>query len=116
MSISKNVLIVEDEPLIAMMLEGFLEMMDHRVAGSADSVSSALDLLNGIHPDAAILDMNLAGGESSMAVAEELDRRGIPFVIASGGNVDDGENVFRGRPRLLKPFTMDRMSKAIDAL
>lgn len=116
MKASKNVLIVEDEPLIAMMLEGFLEMMDHQVAGTADSVSAALGLLDGISPDAVILDLNLAGGEPSTAVAEELDRRGIPFVIASGGDVSNGDGVFRDRPRLYKPFTIDRMSRALDAL
>lgn len=116
MTATKNILIVEDEPLIAMMVENFLEVLDREVAGVADTVVSALHLLDTTPVDVVILDRNLRGGESSAAVAEELDRRGIPFVIASGGGMAEEPAVFRGRPALAKPFTLSAMEKALEAL
>lgn len=114
MTSPKRILIVEDEPLIAMMLEDFLELLDKEVAGTADSVASALPLIEGA--DAAILDVNLRGGEKSVPVAEALAQRGVPFVFATGGSEDSVAEQFRDRPRLMKPFTMDGVQKALEAL
>jgi len=111
-----RILVVEDEPLISMMLEDFLEVLDRRVVGVADSVDTALAQLDGETIDAAILDVNLRGGEKSTPVAEALAARDIPFVFATGGTEEGVDERFRDRPRLLKPFTMDGVAKALDAL
>ena len=116
MSSPQNILIVEDEPLIAMMLEDFLEVLDRAVAGVADSCASALAAIAGGGIDAAILDVNLRGGEKSTAVAEALAERGLPFIFATGGSEDGVDERFRDRPRLMKPFTMDGVQKALDGL
>ena len=113
----QQILIVEDEPLIAMMLEDFLEVLDKQLAGTADSVASAMEKLDGgDQVDAAILDINLRGGEKSTPIAEALAERGIPFVFATGGSEDSVDDKFRDRPRLMKPFTMDGVAKALEAL
>lgn len=114
MTSPKRILIVEDEPLIAMMLEDFLELLDHEVAGTADCVAAALPMIDGA--DAAILDVNLRGGEKSGPIAEALALRGLPFVFATGGTEEGVAEQFRDRPRLMKPFTMDGVQKALDAL
>ena len=111
-----NVLIVEDEPLIAMMLEDFLDVLDKRAAGTADSVAEALVLVEKGGIDVAILDVNLRGGEKSTPVAEALAARDIPFVFATGGGDDGLAPQFRDRPRLQKPFTMDGVAKVLDAV
>ncbi|MDF7774468.1 response regulator [Sphingomonas sp. AOB5] len=111
-----NILIVEDEPLIAMMLEDFLEMLDRQLAGSADNVAAALDLIAAGGIDAAILDVNLRGGEQSWPIADKLAELGIPFVLATGGSGDSVAEAHRDRPVLSKPFTMDAVEKALDAL
>jgi CheY-like chemotaxis protein len=116
MTAPKHILIVEDEPLIAMMLEDFLEVLDQSVAGSVDSVATALGRIDGGGIDAAILDVNLRGGEKSTPVAEALDAAGIPFVFATGGSDDSVDQRFRDRPVLQKPFTMDGVAKALAAL
>src|SRR5438046_1519033 len=113
MTAPKHILIVEDEPLIAMMLEDFLEVLDQSVAGSVDSVSTALGRIDGGGIDAAILDVNLRGGEKSTPVAEALAAAGIPFVFATGGSDDSVDQRFRDRPVLQKPFTMDGVAKAL---
>ena len=59
MSASRSILIVEDEPLIAMMLEDFLESLGHSVTGSCDSVKEALAAVERGGFDVAILDVNL---------------------------------------------------------
>jgi CheY-like chemotaxis protein len=112
----QQILIVEDEPLIAMMLEDFLEVLDMRVAGTADCVSAALAQLEKGGVDAAILDLNLRGGEKSTPVAEALAARDIPFVFATGGTDDALDPRFRDRPCLSKPFTMDGVAKALESL
>ncbi|MBM6574855.1 response regulator [Microvirga sp. SRT01] len=116
MTAPKHILIVEDEPLIAMMLEDFLEVLDQSVAGSVDSVATALGRIDGGGIDAAILDVNLRGGEKITPVAEALDAAGIPFVFATGGSDDSVDQRFRDRPVLQKPFTMDGVAKALAAL
>jgi len=111
-----NILIVEDEPLIAMMLEDFLEILDKVAVGSADCVSAAMGFIEAGGIDAAILDLNLRGGETSLPIADALAAANIPFVFATGGSQDSVPDRFRGRPSLAKPFTMDGVAKALEAL
>ena len=116
MSELKRILIVEDEPLISMMLEDFLETMNREVAGTADAVAPALELLAGGGIDAAILDVNLRAGETSWPIADTLAEAGIPFVIATGGSGDSIAEAHRDRPVLSKPFTLNGVEKALDGL
>lgn len=116
MTEAKQILIVEDEPLIAMMLEDFLDILDQQVAGSADSVATALERVGQGGIDAAILDVNLRGGEKSTPIAEALADAGVPFVFATGGSDESVDERFRDRPVLQKPFTMDGVRKALDLL
>lgn len=113
---AQRILIVEDEPLIAMMLEDFLEVLGKNVAASADSVAPALALVAAGGFDGAILDVNLRGGEKSWPVADALAEKNIPFVLASGGGDDGIPAAHKGRPVLPKPFTMDGVAKALDRL
>ena len=110
---AKRILIVEDEPLIAMMLEDFLDALDHQVAGTADTVAAALDLIGQGGCDGAILDVNLRAGETSWPVADRLAEAGIPFVIATGGGGDTIAEAHRRRPMLSKPYTMDAVESAL---
>ncbi len=116
MSHRKNILIVEDEPLISMMLEDFLEALDMEVAGTADTVAAALAIVEGGGVDGAILDVNLRGGETSWPIADALAAADIPFVIATGGSGDMIADQHKGRPVLAKPFTMDGVEKALAGL
>lgn len=108
-----RVLIVEDEPLIAMMLEDFLDVLDHQHAGTADTVADALARIAAGGIDVAILDVNLRGGETSFPIADALDAKNIPFVFASGGSGDGIDEAHRGRPQLTKPFTIESVRLAL---
>jgi CheY-like chemotaxis protein len=116
MAAPTRILIVEDEPLIAMMLEDYLESMGKQLAGTADAVAPALELVAAGGIDAAILDVNLRGGERSWAVADALAERGIPFVFATGGDEGGIAERHSARAVLAKPFTMDSVARALDAL
>jgi CheY-like chemotaxis protein len=116
MSALRRILIVEDEPLIAMMLEDFLDMLDRELAGVADHCAAAIERIDQGGIDAAILDVNLRGGEQSWPIAERLAQQGIPFVLATGGSGEMIAEPFRDRPVLSKPFTMDGVEKALESL
>ncbi len=116
MSSPDRILLVEDEPLIAMMLEDFVDVLGHVVAGIADCVAAALELVEAGGIDAAILDVNLRGGEKSWPVADALAAREIPFVFSTGGGEEGIAEAYLARPRLDKPFTMDGVEKALAAL
>lgn len=116
MSSPQHILIVEDEPLIAMMLEDFLDALNKRVAGVADTIATALELVGKGGIDGAILDVNLRSGELSWPVADALAASGIPFLLATGGSGDTIAERHRGRPVLPKPFTMDGVERALAAL
>lgn len=116
MTVLNRILIVEDEPLIAMMLEDFLDILGRKVVGVADSVSSALPLLAAGGIDAAIVDVNLSDGEKCWPVADALAVAGIPFIVATGGGDDMIADGHRHRPILAKPFTMDSIEQALEDL
>lgn len=79
----RRVLVVEDDPLIAMDLADLLAASGAEIVGPAPTVSAALAALGAGRPDAAVLDVNLRG-ERSTPVARELRDAGVPFVLASG--------------------------------
>lgn len=79
----KRVLIVEDELLVALMIEDFLEEFGCTVIGPCSSVEAALLAVRTEAPDLALLDVNLSG-ERVYPVAEALAERRIPFLFLSG--------------------------------
>jgi CheY-like chemotaxis protein len=99
----KRVLVVEDEPLIRILLEDMLGELGYTVAAEAARIEEALeatknaDLLR-------ILDVNL-DGEPASPVADALVARGTPFVFATG--YGDLPKPYRDRPTLRKPFQID---------
>ncbi len=110
----RNILVVEDEPLIAMMLEDFLESLGHSVSATCESVGSALAEAEKGGFDIAILDVNLKG-ESVWPVAERLRAQQIPFVLATGGHVEPPPAHFANVPVIEKPYTVDRVTPALEA-
>ena len=77
------ILLLEDEPLILMDLE-FAAEDEGCTVFCASNVKKALSYLEHQDIDVAILDVTLKGKENCVPVAEELDRRGIPYLLHSG--------------------------------
>ena len=108
-----NVLVVEDEPLIAMMLEDFLETLGHSIHASCDNVEDALAQAAGGGFDVAILDVQLRDGHKVWPVADQLVAAGIPFVLATGGPVEPPPGQHAGATILSKPYTIDAIEPAL---
>jgi CheY-like chemotaxis protein len=112
----KKILIVEDDPLVAMMLEDALGALGHDVAGPASDIAAALDHAAAGEFDAAIVDVYLGSGSPCDAVAEALAARSIPFLVATGGFVGQPGPCWSDRPILAKPFTIDSLEAALSGL
>lgn len=108
-----RILVVEDESLIAMMIEDFCVEMGHRITGIVESVAEALAATEAGGFDLAILDLNLRGNEQCWPVADALEARGIPFVLATGGHIEAPPARHAERITVSKPFTMEGVRDAI---
>jgi DNA-binding response OmpR family regulator len=112
---AKSILVVEDEAMIGMMLEDFLDALGYRLHGIAGTLEEGCDLARSEAFDAAVLDCNLRG-EKSWPIAEILAERDIPFVFATGGSADDVPSAFADRMTLAKPFTMGSVERVLEKL
>jgi DNA-binding response OmpR family regulator len=110
-----RILVVEDEMMIAILLEEALEALGCRVIGPVSKLSDALRMARDEAIDAAVLDVNIRGGQVFEA-AELLIARGIPFVLASGYSDWILPEAMQGKPRLTKPFTMRELERKVREL
>lgn len=108
-----RILIVEDESLVAMLLETILEDMDCLPLGPMASIDEALAFLDsGEAIDGALLDVNLAGHEV-FPVAAALKARGVPFVFSTGYGEGGLPDTWRGQATIQKPFTEAAVRQAL---
>ncbi len=101
---SLRVLLVEDEPLIALFLQSELESAGHQVTGPAYNLKQGLELAGKEAFDVALLDVRL-GSDFSVAIADQLLARAIPFAFTTG--YSEGVLIpehLRGVPSLAKPY------------
>jgi CheY-like chemotaxis protein len=110
-----RVLVVEDEFLVATLIEDVLEASGCVVSGPIPRVTEALDAVNHESYDAAVLDVNLAGDRVD-PVADALSQRNIPFVFVTGYCTGGLPGQFAGRPHLCKPFKMADLVEALSRL
>jgi DNA-binding response OmpR family regulator len=100
------VLVVDDEPLIALDIAEGLDRAGYKVLGPANSVAQARTLLSQSRCAAAVLDVNL-GQETSVPLAKELRRLGIPFIAVSGYSATQLPDEFEGVPLIGKPMNFN---------
>lgn len=109
---ARNVLVVDDEALIAMLIEDMLLEIGCKVVGPAYQLGEAVALAGEAEIDCAILDLNLEG-KPTLAVARVLRERNIPFVFASGYAASELGADFNDVPVLQKPFTALDIASAV---
>lgn len=115
--LGRAVLLVEDEPLVAMDMRQTLTAAGVHVLGPAASVNSALDMINARRPDAAILDLKLRG-ELVTPVARRLRQMGVPFALATAyDHLRRGSgDAFTGIANLGKPMVLTRCVQMLGEL
>ncbi|HXW49189.1 MAG TPA: response regulator [Xanthobacteraceae bacterium] len=109
----KRVLVVEDELMIRLLLEGMLTDLGHTVAAEAGGIDEAIALAKKGTFDVAVLDVNL-NGHPVTPVVEVLVERGVPFIFASGYGQRGLPEAYRAIPTLQKPFQSDALARAIE--
>ena len=109
-----RVLLVEDETLVAMLLEDMIADLGGTVTRSASRVARALEYAQdtSIEFDLAVLDVNLAG-EEAFPIATALAERGVPFAFSTGYGNAGLPDAWRARPTLQKPFTQDQVTSVL---
>jgi CheY-like chemotaxis protein len=111
-----DILIVEDNVIIAMDLEGLVQDLGAERSHHARTVEEALNILQSTPITAAILDFNLASG-TSVDVADALSARNIPFVFATGhSDMSVLPERFQSCPLLNKPYSDEEMIAAFNSL
>ncbi|QTC89670.1 response regulator [Brevundimonas goettingensis] len=109
----RTILVVEDESLVAMLLETILEDMGCATLGPVSTIDEALSVVSDGAPfDGALLDVNVAGKEV-FPVAAALKERGVPFVFSTGYGEGGLPEEWRGHPTIQKPFTEDAVQQAL---
>jgi CheY-like chemotaxis protein len=108
----KRVLVVEDEAVVSMLLEDFLDDMGCNVVAVAARLDDAMEKARTVMLDIAVLDVNLAG-QQSYPVADILLTRNIPFVFATGYGVAGLSAEFQHAPVLSKPFKQAQLAEVL---
>jgi len=107
-----RVLVVEDETLVAMLVEEYLTELGCVIAGSARRVPKALEIIDGSAIDAAVLDLNVAGEDVSPIVAK-LVAKSVPFIFASGYGEKGLPANWASYQVLQKPFSAGDLQTAL---
>jgi|SRR5580704_9151641 CheY-like chemotaxis protein len=110
-----SVFLVEDEPLIGMMLADMIEQLGHRVVAEASNIQVGQTLAQSANYDLALLDINI-GGHCIDPVAEIIDRRGLPFLFVSGYGSGGRPEQFSDRPLLQKPLMTWKLGDSINSI
>ncbi|MGF6227859.1 DNA-binding response OmpR family regulator [Inquilinus ginsengisoli] len=110
-----KLLIVEDEWLLAEQIAGALTAAGFNVMPPVPSVATALSAIDHERVGAAVLDIRL-NGEDSFELARELERRGIPFIFASGHVRAEIPGDLCGHPVLAKPIRVGELVETLQAV
>jgi CheY-like chemotaxis protein len=109
----KRILVVEDEALIAVMVEDMLTDMGSVVVGPAATIEQALALARSEEIDGAVLDVNVRG-ERIDPVADALSARGVPMLFATGyGEVRLASGA--AATVIDKPYTQEKLARGLAA-
>ena len=107
--------LLDDNTLISALLEDWLQELGCDVAGPAESVARALQLIDETTIHAAFLDMSVSDGKC-YPVAKALHQRAVPFAFATAGGMDAIEARFAAAPVLIKPYDFGDIKNAIDRM
>lgn len=108
----KRALLVEDEGVVALLIESMLSDLGYHVVGPVPRLAKGLDVARTGEFDVAVLDVNLHGSPS-FPIADVLIEKGIPFVFATGYGAPGIPPYLSGTTVLQKPFKTQQLADAI---
>jgi CheY-like chemotaxis protein len=108
-----QMLVVEDEPLIALHIESLVHDLGHAVLGPVAYIDAALQILRAERVDGAILDIHLYGNSTSYPIAEALEVRQIPFVFLTAVDKGGMAPLFPAAAVVRKPFSPEQLQAAV---
>lgn len=109
-----RILVVEDEPFIAILLADMLEELGFAITATFPHVTEAQNYLASADIDIALLDVNL-GDEKIDPIADLLAERGRPFIFTTGYGRRGVPQNYADRPVLQKPFQLEDLATALEA-
>ncbi|MBI6708614.1 response regulator [Pseudomonas syringae] len=110
-----KVLLVEDETMLAMLMEMLLEDLGFATAYHASTLNEGIEYARNGEYDLAILDINIIGG-NSFPIAAAIADRGIPFMFCSGYGRLGIPDMWLDRRCVAKPFSAEQLSEALSEL
>ena len=110
-----RILLVEDETVLSILIEDMLKELGCANIWHASGVNQAIAILRDCQPDAAVLDVNLAG-EPGYPIAEHLESAHIPFLFATGYGRHGIPEQWASKPTIQKPFRYDALATALGSL
>lgn len=108
----KRAFLVEDEGVVALLIESMLSELGYEVIGPVPRLAKALDVARDEKFDIAVLDVNL-NGSSSFPIADLLIEKGVPFVFATGYGAPGIPANLNSNMVLQKPFKTQQLADAI---
>lgn len=109
-----TILLLEDDLLLAMDMEEFLTDRGYEIAGPYGRVGEALEAIQTMHVDGAVVDLNLHG-EMSFPVIELLQARDVPVIVCSGyAELPELKQRLSGLPLLAKPWNPRKLCQLLD--
>ena len=110
-----RILVVEDEMMVAMLVEEMLLDLRCEVVGPVSTLDDALAAIRQQTFDGILLDANLHG-RSSAPVADALLDRAVPYLLVTGyGSHEEDPPAFKAAPRITKPFTLEDLANGMTA-
>ena len=111
-AVRQRALVVEDEVIIAMLIEEMLGELGYEVAATAGHLDEAVRIASSGRFDFAVLDLNLSG-QMSFPGADVLRGRGLPFLFATGYGGKALPPTYAAAPVLQKPFSLDELRRSL---
>lgn len=113
-----QIMVVEDETLLALDMKRTLNKLGHEVVGPFNTVETALSAVTADAPDLAFLDVNLGDGSNSLEIAEALDQRSVPFAFLTGyaASATVIGDAYPAVERVAKPCSPDALGNAVARL
>ena len=109
-----RVLVIEDESMVAMLIQDMLAEIRCEVIGVASRFNDAVEKAKSLAFDIAILDVNL-NGRHTLAIADSLAERGVAFVVATGYGATSLPESLQKAPILQKPFRQRDLERVLRA-